>query len=233
MADEDNEIDVEVVAPPKGAGARLRTYFFTGILVTAPAAITFYIAILLINFVDAKVGKLIPPEFHPDNYLPFSVPGLGVIILVVGLIFIGMFAAGFLGKFLTRIWDKIIERMPFISSLYGALKQILETVLATQSTAFREVVLVEYPRKDMWVIGFITGTTKGEVQRVTDDEVVNIFLPTTPNPTSGFLLFVPKKDIIRLKMTVEEGLKLVISGGIVSPKDPKAIPKETAPQSAK
>ncbi len=227
MADEDNEIEVEVVPPPKGAGARLRTYFFTGILVTAPAAITFYIAILLINFVDAKVGKLIPPEFHPDNYLPFSVPGLGVIVLIVGLIFIGMFAAGFLGKFLTRMWDRIIAKTPFVSSIYGALKQIFETVLATQSTAFRDVVLLEYPRKGMWAIGFITGTTKGEVQRLTDDEVVNIFMPTTPNPTSGYLLFVPRKDLIKLSMTVEEGLKLVISGGIVCPKDPKSLPKET------
>ena len=128
-----------------------------------------------------------------------------------------MFATNILGRFFLRIGESILDHLPVVRSLYGATKQIFETVFANQSEAFREVVLVEYPRKEMWVIGFLTGRTKGEVQTKTADDVVNIFVPKTPNPTSGFLLFVPQKDVIPLEMTIEEGVKLVVSAGIVTP----------------
>ncbi|MBB4286809.1 DUF502 domain-containing protein [Roseospira goensis] len=206
-------------ALPNGPGlsltARLRNHFIAGILVTAPAAITFFVAWKFIEFVDQRVAALIPEQYH----LPFSVPGLGLLVMVLLLIGIGAFATGLFGRILFRLGERLLNRMPLIRNIYGALKQILETVLAQQSTAFRQVVLVEYPRRGIWAIAFITGVTEGEVQNLTAQECVNVFLPTTPNPTSGFLLFVPRQDMIVLDMSVEEGIKMVISGGIVTPPD--------------
>jgi len=195
--------------------ARLRNHFFAGILVTAPAAITFFVAWKFIEFVDSQVANLVPAKYHFD----FSVPGLGLVVMVALLIAIGAFATGLVGRILFRSGERLLNRMPLIRSIYGALKQILETVLAQQSTAFRQVVLVEYPRRGIWAIAFITGVTEGEVQHLTAQECVNVFLPTTPNPTSGFLLFVPREDLIVLDMSVEDGIKMVISGGIVTPPD--------------
>lgn len=200
-----------------GFSARLRAYFFAGILITAPISITFYLAWLFITFVDARVTPLIPDRFNPETYLPFALPGLGLVVIVVGLTLIGMVTAGFVGKLLIRFYDGLLARMPIVRSIYSAIKQIIETVLAHQSTAFRQAVLVEYPRRGVWAIGFLTGSTRGEVQQHTSDEVLNVFLPTTPNPTSGFLLFIPRQDTIVLDMTVEEALKMVVSGGIVTP----------------
>jgi len=203
--------------PQQGANltARLRNYFFAGILVTAPAALTFFVAWTFIEFVDKQVASLIPDKYH----LGISIPGFGLVIMVALLIVIGAFATGLVGRILFRAGERLLNRMPLIRSIYGALKQILETVLAQQSTAFRQVVLVEYPRRGIWAIAFITGVTEGEVQNLTEQECVNVFLPTTPNPTSGFLLFLPREDIIVLDMSVEDGIKMVISGGIVTPVD--------------
>ena len=200
-------------------GQRMRAYLFAGILVIAPISITFYVAWLFINFVDSKVTPLIPVQYNPETYLPFALPGLGLLVLIVALMLIGAMTAGFLGRLWTRFSEQLLARMPVVRSIYSAVKQILETVLAQQSNAFRDVVLVEYPRRGIWAIAFITGRTEGEVQSVTEEECINIFLPTTPNPTSGFLLFVPKTDLITLSMSVEEAIKMVISGGIVTPPD--------------
>ncbi len=205
--------------------SKIKTYFFTGIAVTAPLGITFYVSIIFINFIDKKVKKLVPESYIPDTYLPFEIPGLGLIVGIIGLIIVGFLAAGIIGRALVRTGEKIINRLPVVRSIYNALKQIFQTVLASSSKAFREVVLIEYPRKGIWAVGFITGPTKSEVKYKLDRELVNIFLPTTPNPTSGFLLFVPKKDIIKLNMNIEEGMKMVISGGIVTPEMAKKIDK--------
>ena len=216
-----NEVDI-VEAPKKGLMVRLRAYFMAGILITAPISITVYLAWLFITYVDDKVTPLIPLRYNPENYLPFGVPGLGVVVVVVGLTLIGALTAGFLGRFFQRIWERIMDKVPVLRGIYKALKQVLETVLAQQSNAFREAVLVEYPRRGMWVIAFITGRTKGEVQALTEDPVINLFVPTTPNPTSGFLIFVPEKDVVRLSMSVEDAMKMVISGGIITPKDQRS-----------
>ncbi|MBO5443133.1 MAG: DUF502 domain-containing protein [Alphaproteobacteria bacterium] len=206
-------------------GAKIRAYFFTGILVTAPVAITFYIAYKLIFFIDRSVNKMIPPQLREriDEQLPFSIPGLGVMLLVLLLILIGMFAAGFLGKFFLKLGEWIVYKMPFISSVYSLLKQVFETFLSNKSQAFSKVVLLEYPRKGIWILGFVSTETTGEVAGKVNDKMLNVFIPTTPNPTSGFLIFVPKKDTIELNMTVEEGIKFVISGGLV---DPESMPKK-------
>ncbi|SCA54810.1 conserved hypothetical protein [Candidatus Terasakiella magnetica] len=210
--------------------ARLRAYFLTGILVTAPISITILLAWLFIDFVDEKVTPLIPLDYNPETYLPFSLPGLGLLIVIIMLTVVGMLTAGFIGKLLVRLSEGIMARMPVISGIYSATKQIFETVLAQKSQAFREAVMIEYPRRGIWAIGFITGTTKGEVQNLTEESCVNIFLPTTPNPTSGFLLFVPKKDLIPLNMSVEQAVKMVISGGIVTPPDTRPQDVQDKPQ---
>ena len=176
-----------------GLLARLRAYFLAGVLVTAPVAVTFYIVWLIVSFVDNRVSQLIPARYSPENYLPFGIPGLGLVIAIIVLTLIGAVTAGYLGRVVVRLSDAILARMPVVRSIYGATKQIFETVLAHKSTAFRQVCLVEYPRRGIWSLGFVTGTAVGEIQERTSDQVVNVFLPTTPNPTSGFLLLVPTR----------------------------------------
>ncbi len=200
-----------------GATARLRNYFLAGVLVTAPISITFWLTWRVITFIDDRITPIIPPQWNPESYLPFGVPGLGLIVAVIALTLIGFLAAGYLGRMTMRIGERIVGRVPIVRSVYSWTKQVMETVLSRQSTAFREVVLIEYPRPGCWAVGFITGRTVGEVQRITAATVYNVFVPATPNPTTGFLLFVPKQDVHHLDLTVEEGIKLVISGGIVVP----------------
>jgi uncharacterized membrane protein len=215
-------------------GARVRAYFLAGVLITAPVSLTIYLAWLFITFVDERVFSLLPPRYNPETYLPFSIPGIGLLLALVGLTLIGALTAGILGRALNQLLEGILNRLPVIRSLYSAIKQIMETVLANKSAAFRECVLIEYPRKGIWTLGFITGRTRGEVQERTAEEVINVFVPTTPNPTSGFLLFVPERDIIRLKMPIEDGLKLVVSGGIVTPPSHATVlpPKDAASQTS-
>jgi len=220
---------------PSGVGlaARLRNYFLAGILVTAPVTITFWLAWKVIQFIDSNVTPFIPPQWNPETYLPFGVPGLGLVVIVVALILIGFLAAGIAGRLATRISERMVATVPVARSIYSWTKQVFETVLSQKSTAFSEVVLVEYPCRGVWAVGFITGQTEGEVQDLTDETVFNVFVPATPNPTTGFLLFIPKGDIHHLDMSVEDGIKLVISGGIVTPKDRKsAAPEKKAPRRA-
>jgi len=202
----------------KNITTRLRAYFIAGVLITAPVAITIWLTISIVGFLDRTVKNLILPENSIAEYWTlYSIPGFGIVVAVLFILLVGMFATNILGKFFVRIGESILDRLPVVRSLYGATKQIFETVFADKADAFRDVVLIEYPRKDMWVLGFLTGTTRGEVQAKTSDEVVNVFVPTTPNPTSGFLLFVPKSDMRIMDMTIEEGIKLIVSAGIVTP----------------
>ncbi|WP_169569116.1 DUF502 domain-containing protein [Sneathiella limimaris] len=209
-------------APKVGLLARLRTYFLTGIVITAPIGITVYLTYVFVDFVDANVTPLIPARYNPETYLPFSVPGLGLFVAVLVLILIGFFTANFLGRSLLHFGERIVSRMPVIRTIYTALKQIIETVLAQSSTSFRDVVLIEYPRKGLWAIAFVTSEAEGEIADLDDEAMISVFLPTTPNPTSGFLLFVPKKDLKFLHMSVEEGVKLVISAGMIWPEEGEA-----------
>ncbi len=204
-------------------GAKLRAYLFSGILVTAPVAITFYMAYKFIFWVDRLVNQMLPPQYKFDNVFPYALPGVGLVILIVFLIIVGMFTAGFLGGFLVRLGEWIVNKMPLISSVYSLLKQVFETIFSSKTQAFSKVVMLEYPRKGIWILGFVSSPTKGEVKKYFDDEMLNVFIPTTPNPTSGFLIFVPKKDTVELKMTVEEGIKFVISGGLV---EPEGLPRK-------
>jgi len=198
--------------------ARFRRYFLAGILVTSPILITVYVTWMIITFIDTQVAGLLPESLDFTKKLPHQIPGLGLIISIIVITFIGAITPGFLGRTLLKVGERILDNTPVVRSIYGAIKQIMETVMSTNSESFREVVLVEYPRKGIWVIGFVTGETKGEVQTLNKDTLINVFIPTTPNPTSGFLLFLPKKDLIYMNMKVEDAVKMVISGGIVTPK---------------
>ncbi len=198
-------------------GARLRAYFLAGILVTAPVSITIYLTWLFITFVDERVAALVPPRYYPGTYLPFGGPGVGVLIAVLTLILVGWLTAGYLGALLASLQDRLLTRMPVIRSVYSAVKQIFETLLANQSTAFREVVLIEWPRPEMWTVGFITSIPQGELQSVSAETLITVFVPMTPFPTGGFIAWVPKSKVVLLEMKVEDALKIVMSGGIVLP----------------
>ena len=199
--------------------ARIRRYFIAGVLITAPISITLFLAWQIVEFIDYNVESFLPPAYNPVTYIPFPVPGIGLIIVFIGLTLIGALTAGFVGRLWLAISEKILSRMPVVRSLYTALKQIFETVFSDTDRSFKDAVLVQYPKKDMWVIGFLTGAAKGEVQRKIKEDVVNVFIPTTPNPTPGFLVFVPEGDVKPLDMSVEQALKLIISAGIVIPED--------------
>ncbi len=213
--------------------AKLRNYLIAGVLVTAPIGLTLYFAWTFIQWIDNRVMPLIPMRYHPETYLPFTIPGFGLIVLAVGLILIGALTANLLGRVIVRTYERILDRMPVVRSIYGTLKQVFETVFGNKAQAFRKVVLIEYPRRGLWALGFLTGPTVGEVQNLTSEKVLNIFLPTTPNPTSGFLLFVPEEDAVILDMTVEEGIKMVMSGGIVTPPDRRPAPVREIPAVSK
>ena len=209
---------------------RLRSYLLAGILITAPIGITLWLTWGIITFFDSQVVPLIPPRYNPESYLPIPLPGLGLILALVVLTLIGWFTAGLVGRWLVRLSEQFMASMPIVRSIYGAVKQIMETILAQNADAFRYVVLLEYPRRGIWTMGFVTGHTEGEVQNAIDTEMVNVFVPTTPNPTSGFLLFVPERDLHYLDMTSEEGFKMLVSTGIVAPPDRRHEEVRSVPQ---
>lgn len=219
----------ENVPPPRwrirlNIREHLRAYFLAGILVTGPTLLTLYIIWLFVAFIDRSVGALLPASANPQTYL--HVPGIGLIIVVVFLTVIGAVTAGVLGRVYLRVSERILVRMPVVRGIYSAVKQIFETVLAKQSNSFREAVLVEWPREGMWTIAFVTAAVEGELKRRTSADTIAVYVPTTPNPTSGYLMFVPRKDVVTLDMSVEDAIKYVISTGIVTP--PEAIDKATA-----
>ncbi|MEQ8248698.1 MAG: DUF502 domain-containing protein [Alphaproteobacteria bacterium] len=214
--------------PKPGRFRRLRANFLTGLVVSAPIGITIWLAVQVVEFIDDSVAGFIPARYT-DVYTQYGLPGSGVVIVLVLLTIIGFLTRNYLGRSLLAYSERLVDRMPVIRSIYGALKQIFDAVIQQSSSSFREVVLVEYPRRGIWAVGFVTSSTRGEIQNLTEDDVVNVFLPTTPNPTSGFLLFVPRRDLVVLHMSVEEGIKMVISGGLVTPKDPRKTSAQKSP----
>ncbi len=203
-----------------GGLTRLRNYFLTGFIICAPLAITAYLVWNFIGWVDGWVKPYIPAVYNPDTYLPFHVPGFGLIVALVSITLIGFLTANFIGRTIVAYGEDLVDRMPLVRNLYSGLKQIFQTVLSDQSSSFEKVGLLEYPRRGLYAIVFIATDTRGEVDarlKSAGHETVSVFLPTTPNPTSGFLLFVPKEDLIYLDMGVEDAAKLVISAGLVAP----------------
>jgi uncharacterized membrane protein len=181
-----------------------------------------YVILFLIRGMDA-ILKFIPAKYLPETYLHFHIPGLGLIFVVILVFAVGLLARNIVGRKIVHLGENIVERIPLVRILYAGLKQLLETIFLQKTDAFKRVALVEYPRRGTYVIGFITGESKGEVQDKTDKNMINVFIPTTPNPTSGFYMLVPDDELVVLNMNVEDAFKLIISGGIVSP--PKKIAK--------
>lgn len=194
----------------------IRNSFFTGVIVALPIGLTIWLITLFVRFVDKNVKPLIPPQLNPDTYLPFPIPGFGILVSIVALWMLGTLATNFLGSRLLRLGESILARVPLVSNIYRALKQIVVTVARQKDRAFKEVCLLEYPRKGLYAVGFVTSNLNGAPRKKLKDGYVCVFVPTTPNPTSGFLLFVKRTDLILLDMTPEEGAKMIISGGMVS-----------------
>ncbi|MBR1756310.1 MAG: DUF502 domain-containing protein [Alphaproteobacteria bacterium] len=197
---------------------RVKNYLLTGVIVTAPVAITVYMSYHLVVWINSVTSHLIPQQWKIGNFVPYAVPGLGLVLLITALMLVGMLTTGYVGKFFVKLWERIIRKMPVVSSFYSLMKQIFETFLSQKSRSFSEVVLVQYPRKDLWTIAFVSkDETGGEVADKVGQKMLSIYVPTTPNPTSGFLIFVPENDVIKLDMSVEDGIKYVLSCGIVTP----------------
>lgn len=196
----------------------ITNWFLTGLVIAGPIGITIYVAWWVVGLVDSWVKPLIPAQFNPDNFLPVIVPGFGLFVGIVAVTILGSLAANLVGKSLVQFGERSLARLPIVSTLYRGLKQIFETVITQDSKSFKQVGLIQYPRPGLWAIVLISTPAKGEIAaKVDGEEVLGCFLPTTPNPTSGFLLFVPKKEIRILEMATEDAAKLIISAGLVSP----------------
>ncbi len=188
--------------------ARLRNYFITGIVVLVPIGITLY----LTKFFISISSKLIPYDLNPNNYLPFAIPGLEILLSIIFITFIGGLSLSFIGKKILQIFNDLLKKIPILRTIYSAIGQMTET-LAPKKGSKKSVVLIEYPRKGSWAVGFATKDNEGEISQKTNNKLVNVFVPTTPNPTSGFLLMFPKDDVIYLDMTFEEASKFIVSAG--------------------
>jgi uncharacterized membrane protein len=199
--------------------AALRKYLIAGLLVWLPLAATVVIIKLVIDLLD-KTILLLPLDYRPESLFGFSIPGFGLILAIGVLILTGVLAANLLGRQLVALWEAILSRIPIVRNIYNAVKQIASTVLTSQGKSFRKVVMAEYPRKGIWSIGFLTNEKVALACKDMTEDMVAVFLPTTPNPTSGFILLFPKEDLIELDMSVEEGFKFIISIGVVVPEGP-------------
>lgn len=212
---------------------RLRRYFVTGLLIWLPIGVTIFVFRLLLSLMD-QLLFLLPARYRPEELLGFPIPGLGAALAVVLLLGTGMLAANILGRRLVELYESVLGRIPLVRTVYGAVKNFAEIVLSDNGTSFKKVLLIEYPRKGVYSIAFQTSDNAAEVQSRTGETVITCFLPTTPNPTSGFMLFVAKNEVVELDMSVEEALKMVVSLGVVVPKWHAAHPEHqlAPPQSS-
>ena len=192
----------------------IRRYLLAGLVVWLPILVTIGVLRFIIDLLDNTMA-LVPKAYQPEQLLGIHIPGIGVVISLLLLIATGIFATNFFGQRLMSWGESILARIPLVRSIYNAVKQVINTVLSTNSEAFRKVLLIEYPRKGIWSVGFQTGSGHLEFNAKANEEMVSIFIPTTPNPTSGFLMMVPKKDAIELNMSVDEALKFIISLGVM------------------
>ena len=231
---DDKFIDPKILPKPQsGLIAGFRNSFLTGLVVIAPVALTIWLIWSVIGWIDGFVLPFIPNLYHPDNILntffgqdvAINIRGLGVVVFLLFTTFVGWIAKGFLGRSLIRIGENLVRRMPVVRSIYSGVKQIAETVFAQSDRSFEKACLIEYPRKGIWAVGFVSTEAKGEVKykAKSNSDLLSVFIPTTPNPTSGFMLFFPRNDVIELEMSIEDAAKLVISAGLVYP--PYEIPK--------
>ncbi len=221
----DPQAAISALTAKAGAGARLRRYFLTGLVLAGPLAITASVTWWFINLVDGWIKPFIPNLYLPETYLPFSIPGFGLIVALTGLTLIGFLTANLVGRTLFEAGEAVLHRMPVVRGLYRGMKQIFETVFSQSGTSFRKVGLVEFPAKGMWSIVFISQEAGPDIagQLPDPDEQIGVFLPCTPNPTTGFFFYLPRGEVKELSITVEDAAKLVMSAGLIQPGDtPKA-----------
>ena len=195
--------------------SKLRNYFITGVLVLIPIGVTVYLTLFFIKI----FAKILPQEINPNNYLPYSVPGLEIIISIIVITVIGWLSLSFLGKKLVKLVNDIFKKIPFLRTVYSAIGQMTQSFAQSRKSKKKSVVLVEYPRKGSWAVGFATQENTGEIASKTNKDLINVFVPTTPNPTSGFLLMFPKDEIIYLDMSFEDASKFIVSAGTSNPKE--------------
>ncbi len=207
------------VTRPRGIGARIRAYFFTGVVIAGPLAVTAWLVWWFVDSVDQVVKPLIPHSYWPDDYLPRRVPGIGVVLAFLGLTLLGFLTANLAGRTLIRLGETILDRMPVVRSIYKSVKQIFETVFSQSGTSFRRVGLVEFPRPGQWSIVLLSAPPSGPVAEAlhAEDDYISVFLPCTPNPTTGFFFYLPARDVIEIDVTPDEAAKLIMSAGVIQP----------------
>jgi uncharacterized membrane protein len=219
----DDPLGIPVTTQKRGLLPWLRERFVAGMLIALPVVATFVILEFLINLIDSRVVPLLPPALRPETYLDYAVPGFGLIILLLFLTLLGAVATNLVGNYLVSLTDRVLTRVPVVRSVYSVFKQIRDVFQNNSAGQYKEVVMVQYPSPGTWAIGFVAGAAKGEMRHRLGEDYIGVFVPTTPNPTSGFLLFVKVADIVKLDMTVEEGAKVIFSGGLVIPDYPPAV----------
>lgn len=194
----------------------LRRYLVAGLLVWVPLGVTLLVVRLLVNWLDGTL-TLLPTAYRPETLLGFNIPGLGVVLSILIVFVTGILAANFFGKSLVLLWEQMLARIPLVRSIYSGAKQLAETMFSEAGESFRKVLLIEFPRKGLWTLAFQTGTDVGEAQTKTGHDVINVYVPTTPNPTGGYFVMVPREDVVELDMSVDDGLKMLMSMGAVVP----------------
>lgn len=224
-----------IMAPPPPPRmsllTRLRNYFLAGIIVTAPIGLTIYLVIVVIQAIDRNVKSLIPPDYQPERFipydLPYGIPGLGIVAALLLLTLIGFLATNLMGRTLLMLGERLVARMPIVRGLYSALKQVFETVFSQSGNSFRQVALVPWPSKGSWTIAFVTNYVQsGEVSQHLGEDLVTVYVPTTPNPTGGYMAYFRRSDVVVLSMSVDEAMKLIISCGVIVPPE-NGLPAKT------
>jgi uncharacterized membrane protein len=212
---------LEVEKPPRvSPWAWLRARFFAGMVIALPIAVTFGILQFVIENIDKRVVPVLPPSLRPETYLNYAVPGFGVIVLVVLLTVLGAITTNLLGRSVVVLTDRVLSQIPIVRTVYSSFKQLVDVFANNPTEQFRECVLIQFPRADSWCLGFVAAPARGEVKSHLSEEYIGVFVPTTPNPTSGFIMFVKAENTIKLHMSVEEGARMILSAGLVVPEHP-------------
>lgn len=200
--------------------AWLRGRFLAGMVIAAPIAITFFVLQFLINLIDNRVKPLLPPVMQPETYTNYAIPGFGVLVMIAALTILGAVATNLIGRSVIRGADRVLSRIPLVRNVYAAFKQLTEVLANNQQASYDRVVMVEYPKVGSWCIGFVSANAKGEIREHLGADFIGVFVPTTPNPTSGFLIYVKETECIEMDMSVEEGAKMILSAGLIVPERP-------------
>lgn len=201
---------------------KLQRFFLAGLVAVVPISLTVLVVRWTITLMDQLLLRFIPERYWPEALFGFALPGIGLLATFLLILFVGMLVTNYFGRSLLHLSERMVGRIPLVKGVFGLFKQVADTLLSADRQGFRKVVLIEYPRRGLWSVGFVTGVSQGEVQRITDQRMINVFMPTTPNPTSGYYILVPEQDARELSMTVDEAFKLIISGGMVAP--PESCP---------